>query len=292
MWFTKRKQEPAYNRRRGPARDPILQVSARGSDKGRDRVHKIGALVLLGVVAAGTVWAAVSGAHLMGDWLFARNERFTVRRLDLSSSGRLQPSHLREYARISEGMNLFALSLDRIRAELESVPLIRSAEVERDLPDRLVVRVMERTALGRIAEGAAGYPLSVDQDGYVLGPAAGRPGLPLISGLRERGLAPGSVVREEAVLDALALLQICDSTKLGSVVRVASVDVGNPNYLDVRLAGGPRVTMGRDQLPFRLEKLADILRTSAELNQTVVAVDLTVDRNFPVEYGRAEARAR
>lgn len=284
MWFRKRKEPANVNRRRGASRDQLLMVSARNSDKGRDRAHKVGALVLLLVAAAGSVWAAVSGANLLGEWLFVRNDKFIIQRLDLQSTGRLQPSHLREYAKVEEGMNLFALNIDQVRQDLESVPLVRSAEVWRDLPDRLVVRVTERMALARMAEGAGGFPLAVDQDGYVLGPSAGRPSLPLISGVSERGLAPGSVVREATVVDALHALQLCDDSKLGAVIKIHTIDVRHPDYLDIRLTSGTRVLMGRDQLRFRLDKLAELLRTSAELGQDMVTADLTVDRNFPVEY--------
>ncbi len=284
MWFRKRKVESNQNRRRGSSRDQLLMVSARASDKGRDRVHKIGAIVLLLVAVAGSVWAAVSGAHRLGEWLFVHNDKFTIQHLDLQSTGRLQPSHLREYARVEEGLNLFALDIDQIRQDLESVPLVRSAEVWRDLPDRLMVRVTERTALARIAEGAGGFPLAVDEDGYVLGPSAGRAGLPLIGGLSERGLAPGSVVREGAVLDALQMLHLCDASKLGTIIKFHTIDVRQPDYLDVRLTSGARIQMGRDQLRMRLEKLADLLQTSAAMNQEIVTADLTVDRNFPVQY--------
>lgn len=292
MWFVKRRDEGQGNRRRGGPRDPLLMVNARGSDRGRDRAHKIGALVLLLVVLAGSVWAAVSGAGMLGEWLFARNEHFTVRRIDARSNGALSPSHIREYGHVAEGMNLFALDIGRVRRDLESVPRIRSAEVRRDLPDTLVVRVTERTALARIAEGAAGFPVAVDQDGYVVGPSGGRTDLVLITGVSEKGLAPGSVVGERAVRDALHVLEVCDTTRLGAVVRISSIDVRQPDYLELRLASGARVLMGRDQLAFRLERLADIVKTSVELGQELVSADLTVDRNFPVEYRRAEPRAR
>lgn len=289
MWFRKRRNNDNVNRRRGSSREQLLMVSARASDKGRDRAHKIGALVLLLVAAAGSVWAALSGAQMLGDWLFVRNDKFIIQRLDLQSNGRLQASHLREYAGVEEGMNLFALNIDKVRQGLESVPLVRSAEVWRDLPDRLVVRVTERAALARIAEGAGGFPLAVDQDGYVLGPSAGRATLPLITGLSERGLAPGSVVREGPVLDALQALYLCDASKIGAVVKIHSIDVRNPDYLNLRLVSGAVVPMARTQLRFRLEKLAELIHTSAELGQEIVSADLTVDRNFPVQYRAAPA---
>jgi len=178
---------------------------------------------------------------------------------------------------------LFAINIGQIRANLESVPLIRSAEIKRDLPDTLVIRVTERSALGRLADGAGGQPVLVDRDGYVLG--LGRSStLPIIRGATDRGLGPGSVIREKAVLDALDVLDLCDATRLGSVIHVDTIDAGAPDRLVLRLSGGEVIPLGRDQLKERLEKLVDVLKTAQEMGQIVQSADLTVLRNVPVVY--------
>lgn len=287
-----RKKDTRLNQRRTRSRDPVLQVTARANAKGRDNAHKIGALVLLFAAVAGTVWAAVSGVSLAGEHLFAQNDRFIIRRIEITSTGSLTPSHLREYAQVSEGQNLFAIDLQQISRNLERTPRVRSAKVRRILPDALEVQVQERTALARMAEGAGGFPMAVDRDGFILGPSGGR-GLPLINGVEERGLAPGSVVREEKTLDALEMLDLCEQSRLGELLRIQVVGVKNPDYLELILASGARVDFGRSRLKWRLDKLAELITTNRQLGQEIEYADLTVDQNFPVRFSPvAEARTR
>ncbi len=285
MFGWKKKTKPKYNlnRRREEPRGRLLQVSARAGEKSRERTHKISAMVVLLVALAGSVWAVVVGAELVGGLLFSDNERFTIRRIDVSSNGGLRPENLREYSKVAEGDNLFAVDLGQVRAHLESVPRIRRAEVKRDLPDTLVIRVMERTALARMADGASGHTVLVDRDGYVL--SLGRQStLALITGAAERGLGPGSVVRERAALDALDLLEVCDTTRLGSAVHIQTIDVRDPDCLMLTLAGGEKIRMARDQFMARLEKLAEVLKSAQDLGQSIQSADLTVLRNVPATY--------
>ena len=291
MGFFKKKEKRGNFR--NVRRDTSLQVSARGNGKGRDRMHKTGALLLLLAALAGTVWAAASGLGLAGEHLFANNERFTIREIDLSSTGTLSPSHLLEYAQVSVGQNLFAIDLAHISRNLERTPRVRSAEVRRQLPDTLVIRVNERAAIARMAEGAAGFPMAVDRDGFILGPSGGR-GLPLITGVTERGLAPGSTVTDTKMLDALQVLDIREQTKLGALLRIQVIDIRHADRLDLALASGARIDLGRDRLQWRLERLAETIATQRELGLEIDYADLTVDRNFPVRTRApaTEARAR
>lgn len=286
-WFKKEEKRTNVRKRRGSA----LQVTARANAKGRDRVHKVGAVLLILVALAGSVWAAVSGVARAGDHLFSQNARYIISRIDITSSGTLSPAHLREYAGVSEGQNLFAINIQQIIRNLERTPRVRSAEVIRKLPDTLIIRVTERSALARIAEGARGYPMTVDRDGYILGLSGGR-GLPLISGVSDSGLAPGSVIREEKTLDALHALDICAETRLGEALQIQAINVKNPAFLDVTLASGARVEMGRDKLKWRLERLTELIYTQREMGQELEYVDLTVDRNFPVRTRVAATEAR
>jgi cell division septal protein FtsQ len=288
-----RKKERPFNHRKSRPRESSLQVSARApSGRGRDRMHKIGALILLAVALAGAVWAAKSGLAHAGDRLFSRNGKFTIRVIELTTTGTLPVSNLREYAGVAEGQNLFAVDIGQIARNIERTPRVRSAEVRRVLPDKLTIRVQERAALARIAEGATGLPMAVDRDGFVLGPSVGR-GLPIISGIAESGLAPGSVIRDPRALDALQALDVCEQTKLGALLRIQAINVKHPDYLDLALASGARVEIGRDRIAWRLEKLADLIATHRELGMELEYADLTVDRNFPVRTRpAAEARAR
>lgn len=289
-WFKKKESRGNYRRTKG--RPSMLAVNGRGSGKGRDWIHRTGAIVLLLAALAGIGWLAVSGLSRLGEHLFAQNDRFTIRRIDLTSTGTLSASHLREYAQVAEGQNLFSVDIALVARNLERTPRVRSASVHRRLPDTLVIRVEERTALARMAEGAVGIPMAVDCDGIVLGPGGIR-GLPQITGTPESGLAPGSVIRDEKTLQALQVLDLCEQSRLGELLRIQAVNVRHADFLELTLASGAKIEMARNQFKWRLEKLADLVATQRELGQEIEYADLTVDRNFPVRTRtQTEARLR
>lgn len=287
-----RKKEARMNARKRRPRKSALSVSARAKTQGRDRAHKVAAIVLILLALAGTAWAAIFGVSRAGGHLFSQNERFTIQRIDVSSTGTLTPAHLREYARISEGQNLFAVDIGEIARRLQRTPRVRSVEVQRRLPDTLIIRVQERSPIALIKEGMYGRPMPVDSEGHILDPNVGR-GLPMISGTADVGLAPGSVVRDDKTLDALRLLELCDQARLGALLKVRSIRLNNPDFLELTLDSGATVEMGRDQLKWRLERLAELVKTHREFDQELEYADLTVDKNFPVRSRPAtEARTR
>ncbi|HBA84219.1 MAG TPA: hypothetical protein DCZ95_09025 [Verrucomicrobia bacterium] len=284
MWFKDNRSESKRkrgNRRIAPARQSFLMVHARVLDQKKDRMHKTGAIVLMMVVLAAAVWVA----HLLGDLLkrklFSECDRFVIRQLDLSSDGKLQSWHIKEYAGLEEGMNLFAVDMDRVCKELSSVPVVSSVKVNRRLPDTLVIRITERVAVARLGNGGNGYFLGVDRDGYVLGPSSITPNLPTISGLKDKGLRPGSRVIDPAVVDALKVLDACDSVMLSQMIRIRDVDVLNPDFLNLTLTKGESVMLSRDNVENKLQKLARILQSSSKKGITLASIDMTVDKNFP-----------
>jgi len=287
MWYkdSSRYSKRRYgNRRLGNGRNSILMVSARASDRNKQRMHRVGAIVLMTVVLVGASWLALEGAQFIGQRLFSQNDRFLIERLSVSSDGRLHTDHVREYAHVEEGMNLFALDLQRLRDDLEVMPIVESVEVKRVLPDTLEVRIRERVARARLGDESTGYPLAMDHEGVVLGPSSVSPHLPYIAGFRKSGLRPGVRVEDPSVKSALEVLALCDSPQFSRFIKVFKVDVSHPDYLDLRLQKGERVLLSRNDVQSKLSDLCDIIRHSADMGQAVAAVDMTVDRNFPVKY--------
>jgi cell division septal protein FtsQ len=284
MWYeedSKRSRRSRFNRRREDVHS-ILMVSARLSEQRRERMHRAGGLALLAVTLAGALGAFMLSARFLGQKLFSKNEAFTIRHLDITSDGRLQPGLAREYAHVREGMNLFGVDLQEIREELESVPAVSSVRVSRRLPDTLVIDISERVAVARLGAGAGGYPLAIDRDGYVLGPMSASPRLPAVVGAREKGLRPGARVGDPGILFALEVLDQCEEPELRRFIKISHIDAGNPDYLDVELVRGERVRLSRTNVRAKLARLCEIMKTSADSGQAIARVDLTVEKNFPV----------
>jgi len=284
MWYRDPHERRAHNRRRDSGRQAILLVNARMSDQRKQRMHRAGALVIWTVVLAGAAWFSLVGVRWLGARLFSENPRFIIRHLALQSDGKLRPEHLRQFAGVSEGMNLFAVDVRAVRQELQAVPLISSVEVTRKLPDTLVIHVSERTPAARLGAQVTTYPLAVDHEGYVLGPTSVSPDLPAITGFRERGLKPGSKVADVNVLDALRLIDACDAPKFSRLIKLQAVDVSQTDYITVVLERGERVLLNRAGFEPKLEKLCEMLKRAADIGKAIATVDLTVEKNFPVQY--------
>ncbi len=284
MWYeedSKRSRRGSFNRRRQDVHS-ILMVSARLSEQRKERMHRVGGLMLLAVALAGMLWAFMLSARALGQKLFSENDYFTIRHLDITSDGRLQPGHAREYAHVREGMNLFGVDLQQIREELESVPAVSAVRVMRRLPDTLVIHISERVAVARLGEGAGGYPLAIDREGCVLGPTSASPSLPAIVGAHEKGLRPGAKVSDPGIAFALEVIESCDDPALSRFIKIGRINVSNPDYLDVQLARGERVRLSRANVKVKLDRLCEIMKTSADSGQAIARVDMTVERNYPV----------
>ena len=271
-------------RREVRLRETILQVEKPRRARQRERLYQVGSVVLLLVVAAAGLWLGTEGLRRAGRALFSANDRFTVRTLDLASDGKLQPSHIREYAGLASGLNLFALDLRRIRRELESVPVVGMVTVTRILPDTLRIRISERLAVARLGDEAGGQALAVDRGGFTLGPSSVSTRLPVITGCRARGLRPGSRVEDAGVRAALELIELSDEPVYSRFVRIRRVDVSDDELLRVDLERGERIRFPRRDMASRMERLCDIIRQSADEGRAIASVDMMVDRNFPVVF--------
>jgi hypothetical protein len=161
----------------------------------------LAALAIVGAPAAAAAWILVS-------------PRFALRDLDVrvEPGGRVSAAWVRQALRPAVGLNLPRLPLEWVDAALSLHPWVRGADVRKQLPDQLVVEVIEKreVALGR---GDAGDPgrsdgpalWYLDADGERIAPmdpADGETDLVLVSGRAAAGLRPALALRQE--IDAVA----------------------------------------------------------------------------------------
>ena len=66
---------------------------------------------------------------------FYQNDHFSVRSVDIRTDGVIQSGQIQAWARVQKGDNLFGLDLQRVKRDLEMVPLIETAAVDRVLPE-------------------------------------------------------------------------------------------------------------------------------------------------------------
>jgi len=198
----------------------------------------LGAVAAVALVMAGiseyrssgvskTIGQAIDGAYGA-----TARAGFAVRTLSLEGRSRTPLSAVKEALAIRPGTPILAVSLEELRARLETLPTVRTADVQRVLPDTLSVHINERQPVALWQ--SQGRLHLIDDSGAVMDDLALEdfPHLPLLVGSG----APSHVN------EVLALLAASPEMK----ERVmAFMRVGDRRW-DIRLEDGPDVKLPQD----------------------------------------------
>ena len=123
------------------------------------------------------------------------------------------------------GASVYLIPLSERRDAIREVPWVREASVARVWPNRVIVRVKERTPVAFVRLNSSRFGL-IDLDGVILPPATDRFKLPVLTGIR-----PSDPVakRREGVQRVLRL-----TADLGeSMANISEIDVSDGDNLKV-----------------------------------------------------------
>lgn len=216
------------------------------------------------VVASGTLELTADAGFKVREVLVAG--RIASSRTDLVNA-----------ARVNVGDPILGIDLARIRSDLEDLPWVRAAAVERRLPDVLFISLTERQPLA-LWQHENRLSL-IDREGTVLTnrnlERFGR--MPIVVGGEAR-------VRAAALLDDLATQpSIRDQLD-------AAIWVGNRRW-DLQLKGGIRVRLPEEGVRPALARLADAVKVGGLLDRAVVAIDLRIPDRLVVQTSGGSALA-
>ncbi len=173
---------------------------------GRRRLWRLGAVLLLAAVAAAvyhtaeTEWAARHIRTAM-DRALALSARagFGVRDVMVIGRERTSREEVRSAVGAVAGSPILAVDIRAARMRVEALPWVQEAEVERALPDILIVRLIERETLA-VWDRGNGFAV-VDERGKPIAAADPRvyADLPVIRGDGAAGAAPAmlAMLRKE-----------------------------------------------------------------------------------------------
>ncbi|HVY70736.1 MAG TPA: FtsQ-type POTRA domain-containing protein [Verrucomicrobiae bacterium] len=296
MFFRRRRQNRMHER------ETILDVKLR-TDQARAQkmraVTQIATVVIglpLGILA---VWLTSSWAY---DQLVSHNSAFAIRKIEAQTDGVIAPEQLQKWASVRVGDNLLGLDLTRIKRDLEMVPIVEQAMVERVLPDTLRLRIREREPVAQIpmlrrnpANGAIGMTrFFVDDSGRVMMPP--EPGftgsgtnpfnesLPVLSGLNSTEVRPGEELKSSKARVALDLLDEFEISDMVSAADFLNIDLGEPEVIQVTTGQGGKITFGERDLKGQLRRWRTIHDYGLQSGKAIASLDLSVTNNLPVRW--------
>ncbi len=259
--------------RRNRSRRDGLEARARR----RDRLF-----ALFGAVAVAGFALGAGLFFLLVHDLLTRGDFFPARRIEVSGAERLAVREILATAGVQSGMNLLGLNLSAARRRLIAHPWIREAELRREIPSGLHIRVHEHRAIARVALGP-GFLLNAEGEIFKEAEPGDPPGLPEIEGLPVDELRPAdrsaaapfslrrrllSFAPEEPRVPGRSLSAVtaflARAAAAGEVLppqAIRRIRVDRQLGLTVLLhEGGRAIDFGWDDYDRKLERLADIQR--------------------------------
>ncbi|MEM9283536.1 MAG: FtsQ-type POTRA domain-containing protein [Verrucomicrobiota bacterium] len=234
-------------------------------------------------------------SHYAHRLVFVENDEFVLRRLEVATDGMLRPSTLREIANVAPGMNLMEIDLGAIQGRIETLPMVGSASVSRELPDRLAVVVKERTPVAwlscpplGIRPGDMERGFLLDKEGVIfrcVDLTEPIQQLPVIESYRLSGEpAEGSKLDVEGIEIALELISIEEEVPGLSDLMVHAIKMKSEWSIQCLYRSGLEVTFALEELERGLEDLVSILSHEGDYTAPLKTVDLTVSQNIPVTF--------
>jgi len=234
----------------------------------------IGGSVLAIALLGGGVWMWRSGAvarsvEAMSDGVYAVTVRggFVVQSLYLEGRNRTSMDDIDKALDIKKGDPILRLSLDDIRQRLEKIESIKTAAVERALPDTLHVRIVEREPLAMWQN--QGKMALVDDNGVVMNGLDITPykNLPLVIG-------EGAPMHVKELMEILATQP--DLAKRFS----AAIRVGDRRWnirLSGREGGDIEVQLPEERASQAWKQLADLQTKNQVLDRDIKVIDLRLE---------------
>ena len=283
MWFKEKSvyvKKRSRKKKKSTKRGNLLFANAKTASDENPLVRVLGLALVILIALCGLLWLGHLGLKFAQGFLFAENDQYTIEHIDIETDRRLRPQHIKEYAGVNTGMNLFEISIREVEKQLESVPQIRDAEVQRILPDTLKITITERQPIAYLGRNRGGLHLLVDGDGYLVARRSQPEELPRIIGLELDHLKPGVRVTNKQVMHAVEIVEICDHTRLSQYIHIRHIDASKSEKLKLLLFTGHQVTLGRKDIEQKLWELVSALRHERESGLPVQDYDLSGDEIY------------
>lgn len=226
-------------------------------------------VVLVSFTALGVFGVIASAQGLKA---FFQDPRYRVAQIAVYNQHFFTQKELLDMSGIALGMYPFDFSVKKAAREIEKNPNVKRASVERAWPNKVVIKVVERTPAA-VVKGKASF--MIDEDGVVLPMRAEIPvGLVTICGAELTEEMVGQKAAGDGMMRALSLLREYQHTDLPLTLEFSQIDISNPRNLVVQTRRNLRVLMGEGDFARRLARLSRVLEDMERRGRVADTIDL------------------
>jgi cell division septal protein FtsQ len=273
----------------------LLEVSVR-----RDKAVSMRNRAIFAFLCKTILFAALSaGAWIGGKELLRRflweNPDYVLTDVRVPVVGALTQEQILDAAHIVKGRNIFSFDLAKARTELDALPQVERAEIQRILPSRIDITITERKPIAWVTATAEENPLTsqkallIDARGVVMRSKvllSEYEHLPVITGVALENFGPGQRVNTFEMQSALELVRlVADNTRW----QARCIDLKKGYCLEVTDGNHAKITFGLDHVDQQIERLFRYLDLIEPTKKEIQTVNLMVERNTPITFSVPES---
>jgi cell division protein FtsQ len=210
------------------------------------------------ICAGVVIWLVVLGVQYAGSALRSLLELKTI---TIEGAHSIEKQHVLELAKVKPGIGLHQIVTSAIKAQLESHPWVKEAEVTRVPFHELRISLVERKPAAVVRADSQNF--LADAEGHVLARLGqtDNDALPLVTGIDSKGLLEGTESVRRVVVSGIELAKLMGQTFEGRL----QVNAENPSNL-VALVQGVRFQFGEDAVGEQWERFQRVKPTIKTLN--------------------------
>ncbi len=207
-----------------------------------------------------TMLAAASFALIFGYDYLTQCRYFDARQIRVSGNSRLTVGKILARAEVQKGVNILSVNLHLVRQRLLADPWIAEAQVSRDLPDSVEIRITEQQPLAVLD---LGRKFLLNERGEVFMELGGQAPtrLPLVTGLEFPDIPVSGGKGSRAFAAVMELLRL--GSRQGSALPIGDIrriDVDRQLGLTLHAFGGAKVVkMGFHHYPDKYDRLRTVM---------------------------------
>jgi cell division protein FtsQ len=222
------------------------------------------------------------------------NPDYVLTEVRVSSDGALQREQILHAAGIRTGVNIFTIDSKAARAGLDQLPQVERAELQRVLPNRVDITIIERRPIAWVTEKAEENPTAsetawlIDARGVVMRSRRVLEEyylLPHISGVAAGDYVEGQRIHTVEMQAALELVRLtAEQTRW----QPRNIDLSKGYCLIVTDQNHARITFGLDEVEQQIDRLHRYLDRAEAEKMEIQTVNLIVRKNTPVTFHSGE----
>jgi len=266
----------------------LLEVKVRSEMANRQRNRAILVWMCKIILAAAMVGGGLYGGRKLVDRLFLKNPEYNLAVVEINDDGSaLTREVILSATRLKVGQNIFSFSLSKARETLLALPQVERVELQRALPNKITIEIVERRPVAWLAEAQTNDPSTsensflIDSKGVLFKPKRQLPEylrLPAIYGVPVENYLAGDTVNTPEVCAALELVQKnADANRF----RLQSVDLSRGYCLIATDSRRAKITFGLDDIGRQMDRLGAVLDYAAAQGKEIRTVNLMVEKNIP-----------